>query len=78
MAVEVSVKLAVPIVGTVTIGKGSGNLRQGLTFKLSYKLIDSVEISLRLIGNDAVLFIDPESDVKNCEIKLFSLNPNDG
>lgn len=75
MSVEIVVKLNLPIIGSHTIGKVSGNLKQGVVLKIGYKLIASGELGVRLVGDDVILYWNFSANGKEYayEIKRFSI-----
>ena len=75
LGVEVVAKIKVPILGSITIAKASGNLKQGVSLKIGYKGIASGEVGVRLNGSTVVLYWDVNAfgaSYKD-EINLFSI-----
>lgn len=76
LGVDVQVKLNVPILGSVEIGKISGNLKQGLSLKVGYSGIAGGEVGVKLNSSDVILYWDLSafSYSYKDEIKLFSIS----
>lgn len=68
-------KLNLPIIGGITIGKVSGNLKQGVSLKIGYKAIASGEVGVRLDGSDVIVYWKLSAFGKSYEdeVKLFSI-----
>lgn len=75
LGIEIIVKIKIPFLGSVEIGKVSGNLKQGVSLKIGYKGIASGEIGVRLDGSNVVLYWDLSAfgaSYKD-QVKLFSI-----
>lgn len=75
MGVDVQVKLNIPILGSVEIGKISGNLKQGVSLKVGYSSVAGGEVGVKLDGSDVILYWDLKafSYSYKDQIKLFSI-----
>ena len=75
LGVEVVAKVNVPILGSITIAKASGNPNQGVSLNIGYKGIASGEVGVRLDGSTVILYWDLSAfgaSYKD-EISLFSI-----
>lgn len=68
-------RISLPFIGGIEIGKVAGNLKQGVSIKVGYKGIASGEIGVKLDGSSVILYWDLSAfgaSYKD-EIKLFSI-----
>ena len=75
LGVEVVAKINIPILGSITIAKASGNLKQGVSLNVGYKGIASGEIGVRLDGSTVVLYwnLSAFGASYKDEVNLFSI-----
>ena len=75
LEVEIKVKINVPILGSITIAKAKGNLKQGVSVHVGYKGIASGEVGLKLKGSTVIVYWDLNAFGKALkdQIELFSI-----
>ena len=75
LEVEIKVKINVPILGSVTIAKAQGNLKQGVSVNVGYKSIASGEVGLKLNGSTVIVFWNLTAFGKTLkdELELFTI-----
>ena len=75
LGVEIAVKVKVPILGVVTIGKVKGNLKQGVALHFNYSSFANGDVGVKLKGSTVMLYWDLTAFGNNLkdEVKVFSI-----
>lgn len=75
MGIEIAVKVKVPIIGPITVGKVKGNLKQGVVLHFNYSTFVNGDVGVKLDDTTVVLYwnLTAFNNTLKDEVKLFTI-----